>query len=154
MEWLKDVPVRAALVTAIAGFVGVVVGAILSSLATGVAERRRWRREDQVRFLADRRAAYVAFLTEVNRAINLKVDQRAVSAGEYVAVMHALAAIEVIGSAEALKAARAFNAAVMDQLVNPGTKEFNVSELGTRRATFLLCVRRELGVELNEVGAA
>ena len=66
--------------TAVVGIVGtilgVVVGSLLNFFLSALQEKRRWKREDQSKFVLERLALYRDFLHEMERAFGGKVRAR------------------------------------------------------------------------------
>jgi hypothetical protein len=116
--------------TQLPALIGVVVGALGTLLATSLAERSRWRREQSVRWDERRLDAYVAYAATIKEihtiAFRLAAAHRPASAAppmdralglETLAQANfrrtqALEAVRLLGDAEAVAAARDWQSAV------------------------------------------
>lgn len=91
--------------TALIGFTGVILG-IIASYFTGLwADKRRWKREDSTRYLADRRSTYATFFGEVTKAAHLIPSNT--NGPALAPLWAAMAAVELIGSSATISAAQA-----------------------------------------------
>jgi hypothetical protein len=90
---------------AVIALTGVIFGQ-LSTFVTGRwADQRRWKREDATRYLADRRVAYAAFLTEITKAAHLVPS--AANGPALETAWSAFAALELVGGQATVTSAQA-----------------------------------------------
>lgn len=90
--------------TALIGFTGVIIGIIASYFTSLSADRRRWKREDSTRYLADRRSAYATFFGEVSKAAHLIPSNT--NGPALAPLWAAMAAVELIGSSTTISMAQ------------------------------------------------
>ena len=139
--------VQAATISAIAAVLGVLLGAAATWYASLAAERKRWEREDQVRFVDARRALYAEFLGEVSKAVNSSDPETGrMSPADMLGMLRTLAAIELVATDEVAKAAAMFAKVVDAQLSAPRSHHYSSSAWGDARRAFIASVRKELGV--------
>jgi len=139
--------VQAATISAIAAVLGVLLGAATTWYASVAAERKRWEREDQVRFVDARRALYAEFLGEVSRAVHSSDPETGrTSPADMLGVFRTLAAIELVATDEVANAAAMFAKAVDAQLSAPRSHGSSSPAWFDARRQFIASVRKELGV--------
>lgn len=139
--------VIAAIISASAGFVGALVGAGISLITTRVLERKRWEREDRLRFTQQRFAAYSALLRAVNRLNSLKtVEERRDDADGVAELLGAWAEVELVGSEVVRERAQQFVGAVNDVLLS-FQPHLPVDTWGNTRIALMNAIREEFGVD-------
>lgn len=146
--WLIVPQVQGAVIGAIATIVGLLVGAVLSFRSAEILERRKWKREDALRFVEARRAVYAVFLGAITEAtLSLDPSTGAPSRESLKRVFQAAAEIELVATAKVKATADYFARTVNRQLANPQQNAAPDDSWRLNRIAFVTAVRQELGVD-------
>lgn len=157
-----------------AALAGVVLGVVLKAGFDTLLERRRWRREEKVRWLEEKRRAYAAFLSATRELEDLAKKGHALLAANGMQPAMPITGIETYPAGdprrEALEVWSRYLAALdrvqsaIDELdvispepVGIAARQFaqmaslareNSSSI-SGRATFLIAIRKDLGIETD-----
>lgn len=138
-----DDQVWAAVITGSAALLGVIGGGFISIYTARTTERRREASEADKHRQESRRLAYAKYLAAVARMTILCQDGQKPDPSLQADWLCAQAEVELVGSKDASEAAKAFSAAVSDQLFS-NVPDLPVEEWGKRRRAFVNLVRTEL----------
>lgn len=138
----------AAIISGSAGLLGALIGASISLIAARLLEKKRWERDDRLRFMQQRYAAYLGLLQAVERLLRHKdLDSRLADKPGIVQFLEAWNEIQLIGTKTVCGKANGFVSAVNDQLLSYHP-HLPVSLWATSRMAFIAAIRDELGVEI------